>query len=234
MATVLFYTTGRKPFVQRFFEEHLAQAERLDLDFVCIAANLWRAEHPQIRLQEPASSRIPYTGLLEAILQGLRDLPEHECVFLAEDDCLYLDARFSEHPLSLAQREPTEMIYQRNVSFISAEGFFRPTIDGICLHSAYGTAAALRHNITHKLAEYKGETAFPASSVEPVAWPTRENRSPENANYRTILDDSKHSLSLDFRGYGQQTWRPDGSEPIWQHDEVWGDAALLWSAMIAD
>jgi len=126
------------------------------------------------------------------------------------------------------------MFYQTNVSFISNFGFYLPKINGICLHSAYGTVAAVRHNIKHKLAEYNGETEFPMTSVEPVSYPAPENPDAANAIYKTRNINSTIPVSLDFRGYGGQTWKPDGDEQSFQHDDVWGAADILWEVMIGE
>lgn len=231
---VLLYTTGKKPFVQNFYEVHKEQAKRVGLRFMCISMELWNENNQDVELQLPRQSSIPYTGIMEAILQGLSHFSDDDVVFIAEDDCLYQDSRFIEEFIDIALQEPDCMFYQKNVSFISSAGFFLPKVNGLCLHSAYGTAAAISHNIKHKLAEFNDETDFPGSSVEPVSYPTLENPDPANSIYRTRSINTDFSLSLDFRGYGGQTWEPDGNEEIYSHDDVWGDADVLWRVLIEE
>lgn len=232
MATILMYTTGRKPFVQRFYDVHLAQAAQLNFGFACISTIVWDASNDKLTEQRPLLCEFPYAGILEAILQGLEEIDDDEIVFLAEDDCLYLDARYAQQQIDVATTESDRMFYQANISFIAPQGFYQPKINGVCLHSAFGTAKSIRHNIANKLAEFRGERDFPASSVEPVSYPSPENPNPANAIYRTRMVGSEHSLSLDFRGYGEQTWKPDGSEQSWQDDKIWGNAQGIWNAMI--
>lgn len=231
-STILFYTSGKKPFVQRFFDEHCEQAIRLKFNFICITANYWSPDNPAILLQNKQESTQQFAGILEAILQGIEGLPNDSIVFLAEDDCLYHESRFSQEFISLASHEPDRIFYQTNVSFISPLGFYTPKIQGMCLHSAFGTVASIRHNISHKLPELNGESGYPFSSVEPVSYPTSEKPDIANAMYRTRNVESTIPLSLDFRGYGEQTWQPDGTEPTWQNEDIWGNAGLLWKYMI--
>jgi len=231
-STILLYTSGTKPFVQRFFDEHYCQSKRVNFNFTCIASNAWNSENSVVILQRKPQSSVMYTGIFEAILQGIESLPDDQVVFFAEDDCLYHESRYADEFVSLSLQEPGRLYYQTNVSFICPAGFYKPTISGICLHSAFGTVAAIRHNIQHKLAEYNGETEFPITSVEPVSYPTPENPDPAFAIYRTRCIQTTIPVSLDFRGYGVQSWQPDGSEPTWQTDDIWGESKSLWHHMI--
>lgn len=232
--TVLFYTSGNKPFVQRFYEAHLEQANRLNLGFSCISLNKWNNSLPYLVKQRERQSTVQYTGIFEGILQGLEGLSDDCVVFLAEDDCLYDDFRFDKAFIDVALTEPDRMFYQLTVTFISPEGFYTPKVNGLCLHSAFGTVSAIRHNIHTKLLEFKGEREFPASSVEPCSYPSRQHPDPANKVYKTSNINTPMSLSLDFRGYDDagQTWKPDGTESTWQDDKVWGQAKSLWDKMI--
>ncbi|MGI9523166.1 MAG: hypothetical protein ACR2PG_16130 [Hyphomicrobiaceae bacterium] len=185
-----------------------------------------------MELQRERRSSVPYTGIMEAILQGLESLEDDTIVFLAEDDCLYLDSRFGQEYVDIATNDPGYIFYHTNISFLSSSGFFIPKEVGICLHSAFGTVAAMRHNMKHKLAEFNGETKFSASSVEPVSYPTPEKPSPANAIYRTRCINSQKTLSMDFRGYGGQTWQPAGDEETYQTHYDWGQASKLWQMII--
>jgi hypothetical protein len=229
---ILLYTNGSKPFVRNFYSAHKEQSIRLEIDYICISLKLWPGSEPAVELQNERRSTVPYTGILEAILQGLEKLDDDTIVFIAEDDCLYRDARYCQQYIDLARSEPDYIFYQTNVSFVAGFGFYIPKINGICLHSAFGTAGAMHHNIKHKLAEFNGETEFPISSVEPVSYPTAENPEPAHAIYRTRCINSTIPLSLDFRGYGGQTWKPDGDEETFQTHHVWGQASELWQLMI--
>lgn len=229
---ILFYTSGKKPFVEEFYFQHREQAERVGADFICVSSILWDGCDESVILQNPLRCQVSYAGIYEAVLQALEGVEDDRVVFLAEDDCLYLDARFDQLAVALAEVNADLMIYQQPVSFIGPAGFYTPHYVGPCLHSAYGTAAAIRHNMGEKWREFNGETGFPISTYEPLSYPSLENPDEANRHYRTMFSDYNQSVSLDFRGYGNQTWAPDGTEKTWQTDAVWGDANVLWSAMI--
>lgn len=72
----------------------------------------------------------------------------------------------------------------------------------------------------------------PASLVEPVSFPSPENPDAANKACQTRINETGEPLSLDFRGYGEQTWKPSGRETKWQRDQHCGEASQLWSDFI--
>jgi hypothetical protein len=68
---ILLYTNGSKPFVQNFYSAHKEQSIRLEIDYICISLELWPGSEPAVELQNQRRSTVAYTGILEAILQGL-------------------------------------------------------------------------------------------------------------------------------------------------------------------
>ena len=229
---VLMYTNARKPFLSRFYRNHRTQAGRLGARFRCIATSAWDDSIADFEQQREVRCQARFAGILEAILQGLEGEADDTIVYLAEDDCLYQDFRFSSDFVARALLEPDRMLYQLQVSFVCKHGFFRPEPEGLCLHCAYGTVASVRYNIELKWREFNEERDFPASSVEPCSYPTPENPDEANRAYLTRCVSHTDSLSLDFRVLDEQSWTPSGNELFWQYDRVWGHAGDLWSRYI--
>ena len=80
--TIFLYTSGKKPFVDRFFQAHKEQAKRLNLNFTCVSSLDWGNTDSRVVPQSPAMSSAPFAGLLEGILQGVNELADESLVFL--------------------------------------------------------------------------------------------------------------------------------------------------------
>jgi hypothetical protein len=214
---ILYYTHNAKPakFTRRVWDTHAAQAERTGQHFKSIVRDpsLYPSEFRGAI--KPFDAQPLYADLFGRILRGLEFVQDDEPIYLAEDDTLYPDERYSCEPI------PGMLGYNLNIVYLGAGGYVRIRPNTLALSQLYAFAGDLRKHVEGKLGQIM--TGKPCEHVELVG---------------PVFPIALDVPSVDFRTRWNATWKLETTKLEWggyfQELNGWPTAAEMWKRYMGD